>query len=295
MKDIPEVHENPERETAKSSERKIETFDDLKTTDKSGQIETFDDIADRRPSDRSIRTFDDIAESKEGTVHYHGEEGIEKGPSGDNAPEAIEQKRLSHAAKEIKNAGWLKPEEWETLTDEEKRIALDREAGRALGEAYDQPTPPLSTEKTGSNELEKFGDGFSYDSSEDKIIGSDYGIRMNEKGMSERDRKLFGDDPREALETYAHEFRHSYQAEQARAFDKGLKTDDQERAREWSENMKDYKEPPDAALAKTDPERYFQEYETYRNQPVEKDAREFASNLTDKVYATDEDIERSNK
>ncbi len=285
MRDVPRTDESPEQDVTGPTESKIETFDDLKTTDQSRQIETFDDLKSA-DNQEGVETFDDLKTTDQ-------PDRIEAVEDSDKPQQNIEQDRLDQAATNIEKADWLQQEKWETLSTNEKRIALDREAGIALSDAYDQPKPPIMTDKADPNALGLYGDGYSSDPSTGEIIGSDYGIRMNEDGMNERDEKLFGDDPKAALETYSHEFRHSYQAEQAGRFEKGFKTDNPEQAREWSENNKgdNYRRPPDSELAKTDPEKYFQEYEAYRNQPVERDARDFASQLTDRVYGPDEDVE----
>lgn len=288
MKDVSEIPESPEKQATKTLERKIETFDDLKTSDKSRQIETFDDIARRQGSDRSIQTFDDIAKSKEGTIHHEGGESIEKSSLSKDTPEVIEKKRLSRVVEDIKKIDWMKPEKWKNLSNDEKSWAL-RHSGEALRDTYHTPDPPLYTEKSASNQLGEYGDGYYSDPlNPEKYVGSDYGIRMNEEGIADRDKKLFGDDPKVAFETFAHEFRHSYQTEQTHAFDKGFKTDNPEKAKEWSENLKAYKNPPNPELAEANPEKYFEEYEEYRNQPVEKDAREFAKNLSARIYGENE-------
>ena len=192
----------------------------------------------------------------------------------------MEQKRLDQAGEAIKNIEEMKPEKWKTLSDKEKIWALDH-CGKTFRDSYNHPNPPLFTERAESNKLGEYGDGWSYN----KTAGSDYGIRMNEEGTKEMNKKLFGDDPRAALETYAHEFRHSYQCEQAHAFDKGLEVDDPDKAKEWSGNLgENYKPAPDAETAKTDPEEYIRVYEAYKNQSVERDAREFGEKISSKIY-----------
>jgi hypothetical protein len=288
MKDVSEIPESPEKQATKTLERKIETFDDLKTSDKSRQIETFDDIVRRQGSDRSIQTFDDIAKSKEGTIHHEGGESIEKSSLSKDTPEAIEKKRLSQVTEDIKKIDWMKPEKWKDLSNDEKSWAL-RHSGEALGDGYHTPDAPLYTEKAASNELGEYGDGYYSDPlNPEKYVGSDYEIRMNEEGVTEKNKRLFGDDPKVALETFAHEFRHSYQTEQAHAFDKGFITDNPEKAKEWSENLKNYENPPNPELVEANPEKYFEEYEKYRNQPVEKDARAFAKDLSSRIYEENE-------
>lgn len=283
MKETQEDHESPEKQVTKTPEKKIDTFDDVRASDKSDRIDTFDNIR-ISGSDSSVKTFDDIRNTKETGDKTTKIEGTEK--TAIDAPESLEQKTMDQAVDNIKKNDWMQPEKWKTLSNNEKRIALEH-SGKALRDAYNSPDPPLYTEKTKPNELGSYGDGYSYDAKSDKIVGSDYGIKMNEEGIKERDRKLLGDDPKAALETYSHEFRHSYQSEQAHAYDKGFKVDDPEKARKWSENLTNYKQPPEAELAKTEPERYYKEYEAYINQPVEKDAREFGEKLSKSIYTTD--------
>jgi hypothetical protein len=282
MKETTELHESPEKQITKTPEKKIDTFDDLRTSDKNPRIDTFDDIR-KQGSDKSIRTFDDIREKRE--PQNRKEKGDVTGNKVKDATASIEEKRIQRAGEDIKKNDSMKPEKWKTLSTDEKRIALEH-SGKAMGRAYDHPDPPLTTEKMNNpEELGSYGDGYSYDARTDQVKGSDYGISMNKDGVDyEKQKKLFGDDPKVALETHAHEFRHSYQNEQAHSYDKGFKVDDPEKAREWSNNLKDYKEPPDPELAKKDPEQYHKEYESYRNQSVERDAREFGSRVSSEVY-----------
>jgi len=53
-------------------------------------------------------------------------------------------------------------------------------------------------------------------------------------------------------------------------------------------NLNRIQNPPAPELARTNPEKYFEEYETYRNQPVEKDARAFAKDLSSRIYEDNE-------
>lgn len=288
MKDTPEIHESPEKKITKSPEKKIDTFDDLKVSRELDRIDTFDDIK-KQESDRSIKTFDDLKNGKETGDKTNSADTTDKAIK--DTPELTEQKRIDQAADGIKKNEWMKLDNWKTLSTDKKRIALDH-CGKALGKAYDHPEPPLTTKEMGNPNLQgTYGDGYSYrpeNSYADKhgVFGADYGITMNQDGMDPNTHKrLFGEDPREAVETYGHEFRHSYQHEQAQRFENGFNVDDSEKAKEWSENFKDYKWPPDAKFAKSDPEKYFKEYEAYRNQPVEKDANDFGSKLSARIYA----------
>lgn len=287
MKDTPEIDESPEKQITKTPEKKIDTFDDLKASRESDRIDTFDDIK-KQESGSSIKTFDDLKNGKEAGDKTKSADTTGKAVK--DTPELTEQKRIDQAAESIKKNDSMKTEKWKTLKIDEKRNALDN-SGKALGKAYDHPEPPLTTKKMDDPNLQGTnGDGYSYRPESpyaDKhgVTGADYGIKMNQDGMDPNThKKLFGEDPREAVETYGHEFRHSYQHEQAQRYEKGFKLDDPEKAKEWSENFKDYKQPPDAALAKSDPEKYFKDYNTYRNQPVEKDANDFGSKLSAKIY-----------
>jgi hypothetical protein len=298
MKDTPEISESPEKQVTKPPEKKIDTFGDLKASDNSGRIDTFDDIR-KQGSDSSIKTFDDLRGAKEPGDKTKKTETTDKAV--EDTPESTEQKRMVQATEDIKKNDWVKPEKWKTLSIDEKRIALDN-SGKALGKAYDHPEPPLTTKKMGDPILQGTnGDGYSYrpespSAAKQGIAGAEYGIKMNQDGMDPNThKKLFGEDPREAVETYGHEFRHSYQHEQANAFDKGFKTDDPIKAKEWSENLKNYQQPPDAELAKTDPEKYFKQYEAYRNQPVERDANDFGSKLSSSVYGDSNNVDKADQ
>ena len=265
-----EFDDSLEKQLEKTKEKKIETFDDLRIYEKGERLKSFNDVREQG-LDRSTKTFDDFREKER-------IENIIEGTK--ETPEIIERKRINRAVKDIRKIDQMKLGKWKKFDLVEKKVALNL-SGKALMKAYDHPNPPLFTEKAESQALGEYGDGWSYN----KTAGSDYGIRMNEEGIRGTNQKLFGDDPRVALETYAHEFRHSYQCEQAHALDQGLKSDDPIKAKEWSGNLgENYKQAPDAELAKSDPDRYFSEYEAYRNQPVEKDAREFGRRISSELY-----------
>jgi hypothetical protein len=63
MRDIQENNGQDEKQATKISDKKIDTFDDLRTQDKPKGIETFDDIR-KQGSESSIKTFDDLQEKK---------------------------------------------------------------------------------------------------------------------------------------------------------------------------------------------------------------------------------------
>jgi len=269
MKRNREINESSEKQAGKVSDKKIKTFDDLRTSDGSETIDTFDSVKGKGSSERAIRGFDDLESTSRKGDHAGKIESAEKMAPAMGAKEKpvnLEDQRLDKAADGIKRNDWINPEKWKTLSNNEKIIALEQNGGE-LERAYRSPDPPIYMEKASSERLGSYGDGYSYDAKADKIVGSDYRVTLNEEGIDERQRKLFGDDPRVALETHAHEFRHSYQREQAHAFEHGLMTDDPVKAKEWSENFKHYKYAPEKELAETDPDRYAREYEAYSGQP----------------------------
>lgn len=183
--------------------------------------------------------------------------------------------KLGDAGDRIQKLDEIRPERWAQLDNLERKYVLDA-VGRELGHVYEHPAPPLSVEDMGDPRLMgTYGDGYSLDKPTGEVVGSEYGITMNEGGDMGREH-LFSDDPREALRTYAHEFRHSYQHEQAHRSEiphfRNL-VDDAEKAQVWSDNLK-----PGGYIP---PE---QGYEAYHNQPVESDARQFADDLVERVY-----------
>jgi len=172
----------------------------------------------------------------------------------------LEETRLDTAAEGLKQIEWLKPEAWSQLDEYQRRVALDL-AGRELSEAYHHPKPPVMISDQGDETTLGVYDD------------SDYGIFMNRAGEANNE-KLLGDDPELALRTYAHEWRHSYQWEQATRWEKPQfmrLIDDPDQAMQWSENIRNYKEPDE-------------DYDAYRNQSVERDARNFADKLVRRVY-----------
>ena len=177
---------------------------------------------------------------------------------------------LERAAQGMGQIEWLSREQWKQLDIHEKKAALNA-AGRILGELYEVPNPPLLvTRMEDAAAYGSYGDGYRLNTETGDIEGADYAIKMNLAGGVNYE-KLFGDDPAIALETYAHEFRHSYQAQQIQYDEKPqhrhLVTD--------TAAVERWRAPyitPD------------EDYEAYRNQPVEQDAREFAETLVAMLY-----------
>ncbi|MFB0537528.1 MAG: hypothetical protein ACETWR_21390 [Anaerolineae bacterium] len=185
-----------------------------------------------------------------------------------------EQDALDDAARRLQHIAWLKPEEWRKLDNEQKAVALNT-VGRELQEVYHHPNPPLIVSERGDRRLQG------------EYSDDDYWIFMNRAAEADGEKKLLGDDPVLALRTYAHEWRHSYQFEQATRWEKPQfrnLVDDPDQAMRWSWNIRDYKEPPGETLALQDYTRYMQEFHAYETQPVEADAKRFADELVRRVY-----------
>jgi hypothetical protein len=81
-----------------------------------------------------------------------------------------------------------------------------------------------------------------------------------------------GDDPIDVLDTIAHETEHQYQHYLIEHPDKRPEHISEAEVKSWEENFKDYKKPED-------------DFEAYRNQPVEKNAREVAGQVVDEYLA----------
>lgn len=191
----------------------------------------------------------------------------------ESAESDLEARRLDDAAQQLRQIDGLRPENWQKMDIYERKAILNQ-AGEVLESTYHSPRPPLQVENLGDRHtLGSYGDGYKYNAVTGEVEGADYKISMNEQGVRDST-TLFGDDPRQALRTYAHEFRHSYQAEQVTRFEQPQfrnLVDVPDEAADWSINNRDYR-PPDG------------DFEAYWNQPVERDSRAFADALIERVY-----------
>lgn len=181
------------------------------------------------------------------------------------------------AAQRLRDVEGLQEKSWKQL-DEYGRRAVLNAAGHEVADVYSQPAPPLHIEDMHDPALRgTYGDGFR-SGVDGEPEGSDYRISMNSQGLMP-DEGVLGDDPRQALQTYLHEFRHAYQHEQIARFEKPQfqnLVDNSERAEEWSRNVKSYQNPD-------------VDYESYFNQPLESDARDFADQITDQLFPRPDD------
>lgn len=182
----------------------------------------------------------------------------------------IDRPRAESAVKRLHELTELSPSVWRSLDVHGKAAVLNR-IGALLAETYNLPRPPLIVKSLGSpSSLGAYGDGYIFDEQTSDIRGSDYGISLNEQG-SDHFQRMFGDDPRLAVETYAHEFRHSYQAEQLLRSQKSQfhqLVDDVRAVEAWAHP---YCSPND-------------DFDAYWNQPVERDARAFSEYLTAQLF-----------
>lgn len=185
--------------------------------------------------------------------------------------------QIELAAERLRDVEGLREENWRGL-DEYGRRAVLNAAGHEVADVFRQPAPPLHIEDMRDPALRgTYGDGFR-SGVDGELEGSDYRISMNSQGLDSGEGVL-GDDPRQALQTYLHEFRHGYQHEQIARFEKPQfqnLVDNPELADEWSRNVKAYQNPE-------------VDYESYYNQPLESDARDFADQITDRLFPRPDD------
>lgn len=202
-----------------------------------------------------------------------GDKPLNRAETSDQA----DQRRFTGAAEALRGNEWLKPERWRGLNQYERQEAL-HSVGKTLRDAYGCVDPPVLPkdfpEYAGGKLLGYYSDGATKANP-----AGDYEVALNKALMA-------SDNPRDALQTYLHEFRHAYQHEMATRFEKpqfiGL-VHDVDRAGEWSRNFGDYKEGPPKNMSDQHPDfrRLFEEYE---NQPVERDARAFSDKLLNEIY-----------
>ena len=170
----------------------------------------------------------------------------------DQKVEKTDEARLDQAAKSIREV--FPTDRWAELSPNQRHWHLDR-VGRELNRVY-QCGEPMTFERPMQETKETIHLG-SY-------VDKDYRIDLNEK-------LLETPDPRRALETFAHEWRHNIQTEQIQCFRKGfggLRVNESQ-VEAWSKN-REYIRPED-------------NFEAYREQAIETDARDFASRFVNKV------------
>jgi hypothetical protein len=185
----------------------------------------------------------------------------------------LDKHRLDLVLNALRQISGLNTEIWANSRLEEKVVTLNQ-VGVILAEVFHVPEPPLLVKDIGESAvLGSYGDGYRYNPPNRAVEGADYGIHMNAE--YERDGQLlFGSDPSQALETYAHEFRHCYQNEQVSCIRKpqfAHNADDFDRALRWLNNFESYI-PAEVG------------FEAYWDQPVEVDARAFATQVVENLF-----------
>jgi hypothetical protein len=194
------------------------------------------------------------------------------------APEATQvrdQERLEAAASRINQIDELKQENWSQFDVFRRRLVLDS-AGRELMHVYGTPGPPLLLEELP-------------DKQERGNYSDDYYRTHINRTAELQSGELLGDNAQEALKTYIHEWRHSYQHQQVDMSNKPQFRNlvhNPDKAAQWATNFPAYQNPPPEELFHTDPELYRAKYQKYRHQPVEEDAHQFAEELVAKAYGT---------
>ena len=154
-----------------------------------------------------------------------------------------EQEALEASAEELR--------QWESSDAVERRYELER-VGHHFQETHEAPAPPIYPEQFDDPRL--MG----------KYVDEDFRIEMRED--------LFGqEDPRNALETYLHEYRHAAQYYDVERSQGALAHEvDRDRTAAIEDSLDRYVSPGE------DEQGYF-------DQLAERDAREFAERETDRI------------
>ena len=180
----------------------------------------------------------------------------EKLQSGHVAEHTVTE-RLEDAAEHLSKMKELRPEVWSGLTETKREWCL-RQVGQKLSEAHECPAPPFISGNFKQDER-----GITLGEHSD----SDYIIKLNREVLTMN-------DSGQALETYCHEFHHAYQHEMAGRYNSAFRhlCHNEAQAKQWSENLR----PGSYVSFEKDPE-------GYAAQPVERDARDFATKIMEEV------------
>ena len=195
----------------------------------------------------------------------------------ENSWEGIEATRKEKIIKDLESHEELKPENWQKLDNWQRDRALSR-AGKACCEHYpEMPGAPSDLEPL-SKEMEPGLNGrYVHETRVDGEKVPDWDIKENKELLN-------SDDPYPAIKTYLHEYRHSYQDEIIHIHrDTTFDVPDKDFAETMSKNKDNYKKAPSRELFYENETEYHERYEQYREQPLEKDAEEFAVNVTEEL------------
>lgn len=171
--------------------------------------------------------------------------------------------RLSAAIERLRKIDDLAPERWRIAASSDRQHAI-REANRALAESLGRPSPEVIFVGTGSKlELPRRTEGQwpGYDRS-----GQPYFIEIGDHFLDKNKEP----EPREAVNTICHEYRHVYQREVLRDDPNPIDPTSEEAS--WVRNFDDgYVD-------------YRKDFDAYEAQPVERDSRRFADDICRRLY-----------
>jgi hypothetical protein len=206
------------------------------------------------PEEQSIDSQQETHEQDKPTPYTSISNDVPKGTS--DMPDKAEDTSSSDepADREIESLGFkeeLRPEIWSSL-DKDNRVETLRATENDL--AAEQGRTPAQVHEW-QTDARNLGE---YDPAQ-------HSIHINSDLVS-------NDDPRQAVDTLAHESRHAFQYHAIN--NPGAHFDDA-KVEAWRQNFSDYKEPGD-------------DFEAYWNQPVEVDARLYADSVVQGLYGSGE-------
>jgi hypothetical protein len=153
----------------------------------------------------------------------------------------------------------LRPDYWSSMDNDQRQVALQSAENR-MAQAYGRPPQEVLTDKP---------DGSTWNAGECGQYDPEHkAISMNPDRF---------EDPREAVDTLAHEGRHAYQHHVCDENNLGTHPDHIE-AGAWGDNIRNYVSPD-------------KDFEGYWNQPIERDARDFGQRMTNGLYGEAPDAE----
>ena len=164
-----------------------------------------------------------------------------------------ESQRAERVADRLSTIEEIKQERWAEITLPERTEAL-RCVGRELREEHGTPEPMMLVEDLPEGELGRYDPSTGEMKVDTSLVESD--------------------DPREAVRTYVHEFRHGFQDETDSAYRNrlGYVNAPTDEVLKWTANERDYKVPPETP------------FETYEKQPLEADSRRYSDEVIRRLY-----------
>jgi hypothetical protein len=217
------------------------------------EIDEDDDILDRIKLDEGDRP-DEAGHSFDRFDTFESLRSSDRSNIDPERAGVSEQEKLDSLERSLGEIRELRPEEWRSLDDLERRQAVERGV-EAIAREYGIERPDVVLTE-GAPRLQGY---YSSDS---------HTLYLN-TNAADRDGASAWDNPGAVMETAAHETRHAYQHAAVRDYEEGRGSDP--RAAEWRDNFNDYITPE-------------QDYAEYRDQPVEQDARAFGASVRRRMY-----------